>query len=122
LRVCPRFRECTSDRIHNRVDVLVQLLITNAEETKAARGEPVGAALIVFSRIRIQMLRTVEFDDQLEREANKVNHVGAERRLATELMAAELPGAEETPKAFFRRWWARCEVSGRSRAGFGRAT
>jgi hypothetical protein len=101
LRVCPRFRECTSNRIHNRVDVLVQLLITEAEQTKAARGEPVGAALIVFSRIRLQMLRTVEFDDQLDRKANEVNHVGANRRLATELMAVELPGAEEMPKAFF---------------------
>ena len=46
------------------------------------------------------MLRAVEFDDQPEREANEVNHVGTDRSLATEFMAVELPGAEEIPKAF----------------------
>jgi hypothetical protein len=101
LRVYPRFRECTSNRIDNRVDVLVQLLITAAEETKAARGEPVSAALIVFDGIRLQMLRAVEFNDQLGRKAEEVNHVGTDHTLATEFMAVELPGAEEMPKALF---------------------
>jgi hypothetical protein len=57
--------------IRNCVDVLVQLLITEAKETKAARGEPVSTALIVLGRVGLQMLRTVEFNDDVAEKQTK---------------------------------------------------
>ncbi len=46
-------------------------------------------------------MRAVEFDDQVVPEADEINRLGTDRGLTAELMAAELPGAEEMPKALF---------------------
>ncbi|HEX2477192.1 MAG TPA: hypothetical protein VHK01_20725 [Lacipirellulaceae bacterium] len=48
------------------------------------------------------MLRSIELDDQPVRKANEVDGVWSDGRLATELKAAELPGAEQSPEALFR--------------------
>lgn len=36
------------DRIHDRVDVFIQLLVPKANEAKAARREPAGTTLVVL--------------------------------------------------------------------------
>ncbi len=84
------------------MDILIQLLITETKKTKASRGEPVGAPLIVLNGIRLQMLRAIELDDEFCREANEVDNVGTDRSLSAKLVAAEFLGAEEMPETLFR--------------------
>jgi hypothetical protein len=79
------------------LNVFVQLLISEANDVEAARGKPGGAAIVVPGGFRIQMLRTIELDDEFVREANKVNDVRTDCRLTTKLSATQLLRAEEVP-------------------------
>ena len=46
---------------------------------------------------RIQMLRAIEFDDEFVGEANKINDIRADCRLATKLSPAQILSAKEVP-------------------------
>jgi hypothetical protein len=97
LGECLQFIDRPSDRIHDRADVFVQLLISEANDAEAACGEPVGTPLIMLDGFRFQMLRAIELDDELVLKANKIDDVWADCPLATKLPATEFLGAEEVP-------------------------
>ena len=97
MGACLQFINRPPDRIHDRADVFVQLLIPVANDAEAARGEPVGTPLVMRDDFRLQMLRAIELNDEFVREANKINHVGADCRLATKLLTTELLSVEEVP-------------------------
>jgi len=48
-----------------------------------------------------QVLRAIEFDNQLVREANEVHHITTQRCLASKL-DPKLPGPQEMPKSILR--------------------
>jgi hypothetical protein len=55
----------------------------------------------VIDRFGFEVLRAIELDDELYREADEVDDVWPERGLSSELMVAEFLSAEEMPEAFF---------------------
>jgi hypothetical protein len=65
-------------------------------------GKPSRAAHVVQDDIGIKMLRAVHFNDQLEREADEVNHIRTDRRLPAKLIAAKFLRAKEVPETFLR--------------------
>jgi hypothetical protein len=73
------------------------LLIAEANNAEATRGESVGATLVMLDGFRIQMLRAIKLDDEFVREANEINDVGSDGRLATKLPTMELLSAKEVP-------------------------
>jgi hypothetical protein len=93
---CRQFINRSHDCIHDRVDVFVQLLIAETNDAEAARGEPIGAPLVVLDGLRIQMLRAIELDDEFVREANKINDVGSAtiRNGRCPCLATKLPTTE----------------------------
>jgi len=92
-----QFINCLPNRIYYRLDILIQFLVPEADDAKATRGEPGGALLIVFDGFRIQMLRAIEFDDELVGETNKIDNIRADCGLATKLPPARLFGLKEMP-------------------------
>jgi len=83
------------------MNIFIQLLVSEPKNMKSAFREPIGAPRVMFESIRLQMLRTIEFDDEFGCEANKVYDVGAERGLAAEFVAIEFLCAEKVPESFF---------------------
>jgi hypothetical protein len=49
------------------------------------------------------VLRTIEFDDELGREANKVDDIAADRGLAAEFVATEFLRAKKVPEGLCRK-------------------
>ena len=101
---CRRFINRPPNCVHDRVSVFIQLLIPKANNAVAARGEPVGAPLVMLDRFRFQMLPAIELDDEFVREAHEINHVrtatirnGWCPRLTTKFPTAELLSAKEMP-------------------------
>lgn len=61
------------------------------------RGEPSVAPLVMRNGFRIQMLRAIEFDDELVRDADEINDVGSDCGLATKLSSAQILSVKEVP-------------------------
>jgi len=66
------------------------LVIPKPQHAEALRLKPSGAPRIMVWRDAFGMLNAVEFDHQLAREADKVNYVRTNGRLAAKLITAEL--------------------------------
>ncbi len=49
------------------------------------------------------MLHAIQFNDKLAREANEIDHIGADRRLPSKLVSAELLAAQRSPQRALRR-------------------
>ena len=115
-------------RYQKLIEVVSNLLVSSycfsqhffclSESCVVARGEPVGAPLVVHDGFRLQMLRAIQLDDEFCGEANKINHVGTDCRLATKLPTTELFGAEELPESFFGTRGLVAERAGEVALGF----
>ncbi len=73
--------------------IVIDLVIAEANHAVASLHQPGGTAGVMLRSRRFEMLRAVEFHEEVLREANEVNDVGTERRLAAELAAVQLAGA-----------------------------
>jgi hypothetical protein len=85
------------NRIHDGTDILVQFLVSKADDLEATRGEPGGAPPVVLDGFWIQMLPAVELNDEFVREADKINDIRADGSLAAKLPPAQLLSAKEVP-------------------------
>src|SRR5262245_16205246 len=97
LGPCIQFVNCLPNRIHDRADIFVQFLVSEADDVKTTRGEPGGTPFVMLDGFRIQMLRAIEFDDELIRETNKIDNIRADCGLATKLPPAQFLSAKEMP-------------------------
>jgi hypothetical protein len=79
------------------LDILVQFLVSEADDVEATRSEPSGAPFVVLDGFRVQMLWAVELDDEFVREADEINDICADCGLATELSSAQVLSAKEVP-------------------------
>jgi hypothetical protein len=86
------------NRIHNRVVVFIELVIPKANHVKASRAQPLGSPHVVLCGVRFTMLRSIEFEDEFAIEADKVDDVRADGRLAAEFVTLELLGAQQSPE------------------------
>jgi hypothetical protein len=71
--------------VYNRANIFVQLLIPEANNTEAARAQPVRTPLVMLNSGRHQMLRAIKLDNEFVRKANKINHVRTDSRLTAKL-------------------------------------
>lgn len=75
------------------MNVLIQLLIAEADYSEAARSEPIRAPLVMVDRLGLQVLRAIEFDDEFVGETDEVNDVRTDCGLTAEFVVAKLFGA-----------------------------
>ena len=93
--------------------VFIDLVIPKANHAVASLHQPGGTSRIMLRSRRFEMLRAVEFNDQSLGEADEVDDVGAEGRLAAELVAVELVGSQQMPESLFGAGWFIPEPAGK---------
>ena len=64
---------------------------------ESARLQPGRPHRIALGRLAFRMMHAIELNHQLVREANKVNDVGTDRRLASKLVSSELLTPKRPP-------------------------
>jgi len=95
-------RQYAPNLIQHVFKIVIQGLIPKPEQTKSLRLQPRSASCIVFSCRFIQLLRTIQLDNAILSEANKINYVLPNRRLSAKLLA-QLAAAEEMPERLLGR-------------------
>ena len=73
---------------------LLQLLIAESNNAIPARGEPFGTPRVVFDGSRLQVLRSIEFNDEFHREADEIDDVSTNCCLAAELVVLKFLSTE----------------------------
>ena len=86
------------DRAQDTAGVMQDVLIPEAEHA-VAQGFQFCCAFGICSLLPA-MLATVQFDDQLRRQAGEVRHIGTHRVLAAEPEPGELLSAQVEPEGF----------------------
>jgi hypothetical protein len=85
------------DRLQHPVQVALDVAVPKSKDAEALPRQILVATNVprfMFGQI---VLPTVEFDDELLPQADKINDVFATRRLATEMVATISPGAKVNP-------------------------
>ena len=88
------------DLLHNALDVAQHIIVPEPQHRESQRFQPRGARII--PRDGVQVLRAIDFDDQLPLEAHEIDDVIPDRLLAPEFQATESRGAQMPPQARFR--------------------
>ena len=85
------------DRFKNAVSVLKHVVVPKAQHTIAEGFDDFGSRSIGFGR----MLASIELDGEVSVAAGEIRDMGADRELADEFSAFELPGPKVTPEPLF---------------------
>ncbi len=75
------------DRFDDTIEIGEYFVVSEANNTKAAPGEPNRAALVV--RLALRMLAAINLDCESRAIASEIDDEGADRRLASEVKATE---------------------------------
>jgi hypothetical protein len=86
------------DRLKHRLDFLQHLIVPESQDKQTLAFEGLRARAVDF----LAVLRTIEFDDQLEFVAVEVHDVGRYGMLAAELESAQAPRTQVVPQLVFR--------------------
>ena len=77
------------------------IAIVETQNVEARRVQRRRAPSIGSNRIRVEVLTTVEFDNQASFNACEVSEVAVDRMLSTKLPTVELAISQVTPKLLF---------------------
>src|SRR5215831_11807698 len=89
-------RDLLFNPLPHAVHVLHDLVVPKADYLKSLRLQPHGSSLTISCGRRV--LSAIEFDHQLQLEADEIDNISADWRLPPELGAADLPIAQPIPK------------------------
>ena len=96
------FGQRDDDGFHYVVGSLQRIVVPDAQYAKPQRFERMRAFRV--TRVLIEMLAAIEFDDQTMLDADEIHDITVDGMLATKLRA-ELAGAQARPESLFDVGW-----------------
>jgi hypothetical protein len=78
--------QLTLDRLHHRIQILIQFMIPKSQDEISVRAKNRVAALVPNPMLVIAMLTAIELDDKLGAMLDEIEKIGLERRLTPEVI------------------------------------
>ena len=96
------------NRTHHAIDVRQDIIVPETHYAKSEASEMVGTHGVDIDAV----LTAINFHDQSFFEADKINDVVVDGRLATEASVVELPASQTIPQRAFRVRWVATQPAG----------